>query len=620
MGVQNNVKKEEGIALVTVLSIMIILLIVSVGIVSLSTNNLKATGNVTARFQALKFAETVVALGMYHLNEKNALNLPIPYPPGGEPTPISGGTADEYDMLSFMEGPIKPDTCRLIVYEGNLFNPNQASNIDFLEYGPREVPQNCVLMIGIAEYGGYKRAIEAVVANMPGVVAGLAIDENININSSGNYILLNGIRDAATGEPMAGAIHANVNINYLDNSNYKCFNGSFFSAGGAIIDDVPGPGIDPLDKKAGMPPIQSSDWSVLDVAPAGITGATGPTGWITATLPDPSMNYSPPLPDPPAQYSLERPEGGSLPAPAISDWDRYVANSDVTIGQDTFVNGSLLINGDLYLQSVSGPPTLLVNGTFEVTGKIVTLATGVTNGGTIITTAYRPEPIPYAYTDPNSEGLSVHIGQTDVKVQKEINTGVVIFSTGDVILNAPAPSPPGAEDIWLANQPENVEATIEALKKTNLRDCPYANLDTRWNSIKSTLRNPDEVGAEVADWFSAAPDSYMTTSGPIFSGINGHDKWYTFALNPSLLSTSDDFFFQGIVYSYGDIIVKGNLKIVGSGVINENRGGTPPLTPPNSTASIYLNNGANIIADQEYMVGGKPVFRILTEILSWHEL
>ncbi len=89
---------REGMALITVLSILIILLIISLAIVCLSTGNLAITSNVTSRLQALNLANSVVMYAIYEIQDTCDPNIYC-WGPGSPPPASAGISFQVYDPI-----------------------------------------------------------------------------------------------------------------------------------------------------------------------------------------------------------------------------------------------------------------------------------------------------------------------------------------------------------------------------------------------------------------------------------------------------------------------------------------------------------------------------------------
>jgi len=608
-----------------VLSILIILLILSLAIVSLSTGNLRTTGNVRARFEALNLATSAINYNMYDFNHMST-SIMTPYPPGPTPTPLSSVPVHgPYNVT--IDNPsldMNQASCKYM-YAENLSNPN-PSTANFAPYVcDANVPGNTIVIIGEGTYRGYKRVIRAVVRNNPGVAMGMCCDKDANlatieIDPNGDVnakLVVNGINDMTSGDPVAASIQANNNLTY-NGTDFKFYNGSTIRACATVNATAV-----PLQNQvSNAAPIDIQEWNISDLvniadcnsAPVvSVTPAPGtwPFKLQATTEPDPSINTSEP-------NQVIRPEAASLPSPSISDSERYVAgnksdpdNTYLQITQNTIVNGNLVVYGNLDIKSGK---TLLVNGTLEVNG---TLKLSGTKGGNIITAGYRNVDPPSASTPiPSKKGMSLEINKIN-SYTALASKGNVIFSAGNTKIANPQSN---SANEWFYKQPLNVKATKDALKKTAIDNVSLvSDIPKWWNGIspfspaaKDILTNESEVGSEVSAWFKDADaNTYMNNSNSFFT----KEKWNAFKVNPTLLFDDNQSFFQGVIYSYGDISVEGPINVIGAVVTVR---GTK--SPSASTGSIYLKNGGNITANMEYMVGSKPFYRILTDVLSWCEL
>jgi hypothetical protein len=368
-------------------------------------------------------------------------------------------------------------------------------------------------------------------------------------------LVVNGINDMTSGDPVAASIQANNNLTY-NGTDFKFYNGSTIRACATVNATAV-----PLQNQvSNAAPIDIQEWNISDLvniagcnsAPiVSVTPAAGiPTPFIvqSVTEPDPSINTSEP-------NQVIRPEAASLPSPSISDSERYVAgnksdpdNTYLQITQNTIVNGNLVVYGNLDIKSGK---TLLVNGTLEVNG---TLKLSGTKGGNIITAGYRNVDPPTASTPiPTKKGMSLEINKVS-SYATGVSKGNVIFSTGNTKITNPQCN--SAND-WFYRQPLNVKATKDALKKTAIDDVIGVNdIPKWWNGIppfspaaKDILTNESEVGSEVAAWFKDADaNSYMNNSNSFFTtNIERRDA---FKCNPTLLFDDNQSFFQCVIYSY----------------------------------------------------------------------
>ncbi|MEQ8189996.1 MAG: hypothetical protein ABRQ39_18645 [Candidatus Eremiobacterota bacterium] len=619
--------ENKGIALVMVLSILIILLILSLAIVSLSTGNLRTTGNVRARFEALNLATSAINYNMYDFNHMSA-SIITPYPPGPTPTPLSSVPVHgPYNVT--IDNPsldMSQASCKYM-YAENLSNPNPTT-ANFAPYVcDPNVPGNTIVIIGEGTYRGYKRVIRAVVRNNTGVAMGMCCDKDADFTSNeGNIVIdpntkliLNGINDITSAEPVAGSIQANNNLTYYGDANsFKFFNGSNLRA----VNTVTAPSIPDKNKVSSAAPVDIQEWDIADIVDIAdcnsvpiVSGTpnlntTQPLGVLDAN----SAEY---LDTSDANQVSYRPEETCLPTPAIPSNKRYVAGNKsastgnfptLIVNTDTIVNGNLVVYGNLKL--VDGKK-LFVNGTLEVKGNLVS-GKNITYGGSVITAGYRSG-------GGVDQGNSLEVKGQVISISRGDAKGAMLFSEGNVYIGNSIP--PGNE--WLFNQPLNVKATIKALKDTGAENISpvtigTGGIETWWNANKSKLRNPAIVDPEVVAWFNDPDsDTYMKDSNPGDLFYKKSNNWSAFIKNPSLFNDPNQSFFQGIIYSYGDITVDGPINVIGAVVTVK---GTGTKISPFASSSIYTSRGANVVANMEYMVGNKPFYRILTDVLSWCEL
>jgi len=620
--------ENKGIALIMVLSILIILLILSLAIVSLSTGNLRTTGNVRARFEALNLATSAINYNMYEFNHMSA-SIITPYPPGPTPTaltsiPVKGPYNVTIDNPSIE---MSQAECKYI-YAENLSNPNPTT-ANFAPYVcDPNVPGNTIVIIGEGTYRGYKRVIRAVVRNNPGVAMGMCCDKDANLASividpnsdSNSRLVVNGINDITSGDPIASSVQANKDLTFSNTDPNSCrfYNGSVIRAVGTVN----APAVDDKHKVSGAAPVDIQEYNISDVVnianctPVPIVSSTPAAGVSTSFgVTDPATLTEELDQSDPNQISY-RPESASLPPLIVSCDRKYVAGNRTLTGnwptlivdKDTQVNGNLVVYGNIELRDGA---KLFVNGVLEVKGNVKS-SYNTSYGGSIITAGYRT-------LCGFDQGNSLEIkGQLLSTVNTSDSKGSLLFSEGNVYINN---STNNSNNEWLYKQPLNVKATIKAMKDAGANNIPattvgIGGIENWWNNNKSTLRDPSRVGSEVAAWFNDPnSDIYMkdTNSGDFF--YQKKNNWKSFTKNPSIFFNQNQSFFQGMIYSYGDITIDGPINVIGA-VVTVN--GTK--TSPYSSGSIYALRGGNITANMEYMEGSKPFYRILTDVLSWCEL
>ena len=618
--------ENKGIALIMVLSILIILLILSLAIVSLSTGNLRTTGNVRARFEALNLATSAINYNMYDFNHMST-SIMTPYPPGATPTPLSSVPVHGPYNVTIDNTSLSQYECKYM-YAENLSNPN-PSTANFAPYVcDANVPGNTIVIIGEGTYRGYKRVIRAVVRNNPGVAMGMCCDKDATLASivvdpngdSNSRLVVNGINDMTSCEPIAGSVQANKDLNFTNTDPNACrfYNGSTIRAAGTVN----APAVDDKHKVSGAAPIDIQEYNISDVVdiasctPVPIVSSTPAAGVSTSFgVTDPATLTEELDPSDPNQVSY-RPESASLPSLIVTSNRRYIAGNRTLTGnwptlivdKDTQVNGNLVVYGNIELRDGA---KLFVNGVLEVKGNVKS-SYNTSYGGSIITAGYRT-------LGGFNEGNSLEIkGQLLSTVDPSDSKGALLFSEGNVYINNTTNN---SNNEWLLKQPLNVKATIKAMKNAGADNIPASQIgnggiEQWWTNNKSTLTDPSKVGSDVATWFSDSnADIYMkdTNLGDFF--YSKKLNWKAFKKNPSIFFDPNQSFFQGMVYSYGDITIDGPINVIGA-VVTVN--GTK--TSPYSSGSIYALRGGNITANMEYMNGSKPFYRILTDVLSWCEI
>ncbi len=623
--------ENKGIALIMVLSILIILLILSLAIVSLSTGNLRTTGNVRARFEALNLATSAINYNMYDFNHMST-SIMTPYPPGATPMPLSSVPVHgPYNVT--IDNPsldMSQASCKYM-YAENLSNPNPTT-ANFAPYVcDPNVPGNTIVIIGEGTYRGYKRVIRAVVRNNPGVAMGMCCDKDANLASivvdpngdSNSRLIVNGINDMTSCEPIAGSVQANKDLSYSNTDPNSCrfYNGSSIRAVGTVN----APAVEDKHKVSGAAPVDIQEWKISDVVD--IAGCT-PVPAVTVTPgPNTSAKLAIIASTTPLTCSVVRPEAASLPTPSISDNESYIAgnrsyveaNPDLIknyptlfVKKNTKVNGNLIVYGNLKLEDGA---TLFVNGVLEIKGNVQSGYTdpNLPNGGNIVTAGYKNS------TD-SDKGNSLEInGQIEQNSMKPFaSKGNIVLSEGNIYLHN---STNNNSNDWLYEQPLNVKTTIKALKLAGADKIVNPGYNPNgikdwWSANKSTLQDPSQVGDEAAAWFNdPRADIYMDDTDPNNPFYQSPNNWVVFTKNPSVFFNKNQSFFQGVMYSYGDITIDGPINLIGGAVTVKGA-----YTPPDSTGSIYAYRGGNIVANMEYMAGSKPFYRILTDVLSWCEL
>ncbi len=221
---------SEGMALITTLSIMVILLIISLAVVVLSTGNLHTTSSVAARFHALNLATSACVYAMYDIYSQGAILTP--FSPSSIPPPPSLSFADNNYELTGMNG--MAGRFR-VAYVNNLNNPHNCT----VASGPSfysslvgtEVYGESAVIVAQGEYGGFKRTVKSTVKYME---CGAGADGVITIEDG--HFLMNGIQDIATFRPRSGSFYAKGGINYENLSSARILNGSILSSDGPVVD------------------------------------------------------------------------------------------------------------------------------------------------------------------------------------------------------------------------------------------------------------------------------------------------------------------------------------------------------------------------------------------------
>jgi len=544
----------QGMALFTVLSVMVILLIISLAIVSLSTGNLKTVGNINARFQALNLANAAAMYAIYEL--QNNWSNHTPWSPGHMLPPPSGLTyaTHTYNPLTNTNG--LPGKCRL-AYIDNLINPHTAIVVGGPSFYPSlntEVFSETAVIVAQGEYGGFKRTIRITVKY---TYFGTGIEGVISYNSG--TLLLNGIENINTLAPGNGTIFSEDGITYNNLSNYKFYNGSVLRSKGAITRIGGSVAVDSRfiesNKPAGPGLI---DWSLEDPNvtggdPAGYavnyTGLTEPTGLGADSIARPSFHHT----------------------PNIEDNIQYVHKGHLIINQDTFVNGSLHIQSDT---SFDGILTIQQNASLFVNG-ILTIDDNLDNKstGNLYVAGYIDDP----NGNPDNYGLSLKINKlTNKSIDTKNKKGLAIFTDGDIRIS-------GINYSWIWTQeinnfflhmpldPEKIISTFNMLGLSEV-DAPEARLWYESGSGAPPLVNISgftgrqilegyandkltEMGLtpippEISKWFSHPYSKYAVD----WATFDGNIKiWETFKRNPTLYTNANDTFLQAVIFTHGTL-------------------------------------------------------------------
>jgi len=630
-----NRNQDEGMALLTVLSVMLILLIFSLAIVTSMTDNLKIVGNMRVRLQTLNLANSASMYAIYEIQTVYDTTI-VPWKPGATPTPVAGLSFTTYAPLPTDKLNGLPGQCK-VAYVNNLGNPNKVTGITVpgafsSVAGPViEVGGDGAVILAQGAYEGYKRTVKVTLKHQ---YYGSVADSEINF--SDGMVILNGIQNLDSLAPGTGSIYSGGDINYSDITSYKCLQGSrFFShgdvnhTGGALI-------IDGRYIESGVPVVQIvDDWSLNDRE-------------LTDGDPGDTSDYTPLVPgtteDLPAGTTIYRP---SFPAPAaaIPDTKRYTRSSALYVNNDTFINGSFHHNNPS-AEFAIGNGNLFVNGTLKVDGFM-----SFTGKGKLFVAGYYNDK---ACTDPNfAYGLSLELNDVHA-VGIDPDASGAIFTDGDIRLKTPNSinlyyGTPASVIEWFKEAPQEMEKVRDTFLMLNLSSAggwPYG--AWQWYSggggaPASIVAVPGYTGKqvllgqantelvdmglspipeEVSDWFAStyaddgfkSPMSYVAT-------------WWTFSRNPAFYESCGDRFLQAVIYTYGTVSTEDSpypMRIVG-GIVAKHRDGVSPQNnsfdiTTSHGGKINLEGGTSVILYPDGFKSGKPIIKPLLSVYSWEEL
>jgi len=636
---------SEGIALITTLSIMVILLIVSLAVVALSTGNLHTTSNTGARFYALNLATSASVYAMYDIQSQGG-NI-TPFCPNSIPTTATLSFADNNYELTGMNG--MPGKFR-VSYVNNLNNPHNTT----VASGPSfysslvgtEVYGETAVIVAQGDYGGFKRTVKSTVKYME---CGAGADGVITIN--GGHFILNGIEDFTTFRPRSGSFYAKGGINYENLSSARILNGSVLSSDGSVVDTSGTSIIDRrfVEENCGKN-ITLPDWNIGDpnmtegfpydpnryfcldetnyhILDPNITVTVRSSGLASGHISRPSFSYTPSIDD-----SLEY----YMPITSFP----YFENKNI------FVNGSLFIDGldaDIELNNCN----LFVNGILIINGQVW----GVNNSNVFVagyvndmTSAdpLRPYGLSFLMAD-----VSSWLEPDDFNYTGFLN----FFTEGDIKITNHTPDihSAGANiDNWIRSAPQDSSKICDVFKMLKISESSNKGANPAWkwyrdntaggdipldvgdpgqdilsgnSGVDLTEKGLKPVPDEIKDWFSMA-DAYesMNWATHDFTCSFYSESWEAFKRNPTVYNASNNVFHVGLIFTHGNFIVESvisPISLVGSVIAKKNAG-----SPAGHEGNIILKNGSSIIYCPELYkdISGEITIKPVLTVYSWEEL
>ncbi|MEQ8224536.1 MAG: hypothetical protein ABRQ37_19610, partial [Candidatus Eremiobacterota bacterium] len=427
---------QSGMALFSILCVMVILLIISLAIVSLSTGNLATSGNIHARLQALSLATSASMYCIYELEQHNDPNLM--WSPGNIPAPQTGLTFSDHNYSPITNTNGLPGTCRA-AYVDNLHNPNPVTVFGGPSFYPSltstEVYGETAVIIAQGEYEGFKRTIKVSVRNIY-----FTSEAEDTITISDGPLMLNGIESYYNPLPIAGSLYAGNGINCENITSVRILNGSLLHSNGPVTNTgtaIPDRFIE--QNKPGN--ITMPEWSMDN---PGLTDGSpsDPNIYMKIIYSDEPSGLSP--------GSITRPSFPTLD-PNIPDDRRYVFDgTDLTfVNQNIFINGSLhVLCEDNYMKLINS--NVFINGTLTLDTDLIG------DNSKLFVAGY----------DPN--GLSISIEQSG-SIINNTKTGVAVFAEGDMkIFDVDNISSGSDVDTWISSAPSDIKYVADIFNMTGI--------------------------------------------------------------------------------------------------------------------------------------------------------
>jgi len=646
--------QDEGMVLISVLAVMLILLIFSTAVVSLFTGNMKTTGNMSARIHALNLANTACMYAIYEIQTNfdvtSCLWSPGLKPPASPVLPFVVYAPIPSSKLNGISG-----RCS-VAYVNNLDNPTGVTGMALAPGNPFfsyissiDVSGNGAVILAQGESEGFKRTIKV---SLKHTYFTSAADSLINLTHG--ELLITGIENITTLAPSSGTIYSGGNIEYDNLNSYRIHNGSTLCSTGVI--PPPGLGITIPDRflVQNHSNVNLIDWSfanptVTEGEPFNTTDYPFDNSDYPAmtveSFPTPHLAIPVPMPTP----GIDRPSFQPVyaPTPAIEDDECYMHTGDMTVDTDTFINGSLYVNGGLKVKNAN----LFVNGILIIVSTIDN-----SSYGNLYVTGY--------LNDPNSTNPDYPYGLAmDVKVQVQggINTGneegLGIFTHGDVRLGAIGMSSMYTMDTneWFKISPLDTQLLIDTFENLGLDRSKETEIQAWYSasmgSLPPLVAIPGKSGKEilqgqantelvdmglapvpdeVSTWFQS---SYVDNS--FTWATDDQVTWNTFRRNPSLYTCANDAFYQCVIYTHGTLLANGPVsppsngwwpvRIVGSVVATNNALYSPNPTgnPADSHGGIIdLPGSSSIIFYSDYFISrsGRFLLEPVLTVYAWEEL
>lgn len=527
--------KSHGIALITVLYVMVILFILSMGVLELINTNIGLSANIPARIQALNLANAGIMLAMDDLKKNYDPNTSYT-PPANFVTPYKPAN---YDL---------PGKCIVTYYDNlkdhgdKIVNPSDIPS-EFAPYinTTTKVYKESAIILSQGEYKGFKRTIKAQVKFS---IYGTGAEGKIQL-SDGPFMLAG--MTGNSRNPLISVIGSSTvffsknGIEYKDLTGARFYDSSQLYTSATASITKTGGGTDIPTKYAitknssDLPELPT--WSIWDYLPSSYVTAIGNIGDpnILIPLPDPNNTdsyYDPNNPslykaiDPNDPYNQIRIEpcppvtGPTEPANSIfTDNHKLNPNQEyyyhrgnlpapgygtVYITQDTFINGNLHLNEGLTLGGPDWsdtPVNLFVNGNLTVDGVLY-------GYGNIFVAKHFVAAAP----DPN---IAVDLKFVRFRSAGWGRDNVRIFAEGDIRLGTPPksdafsfPIPGGCNETHintgLSDMPLDAKLVEDTFKKLGLTDT----IDYTWYPPDNTSLK----GFTIKDWFES------DTGDPKFDG------------------------------------------------------------------------------------------------------
>ena len=639
--------RREGMALISVLAVMVILLILSLAIVNLSIGNLRTVGNISARLRALNLANTACMYAIYEI-QSDFISSSAFWDPGYEPGPDMSLSFVVYPQIPVdrLNG-IDEGRCS-VAYINNLDNPNERLSIPvpgsspFIDYIPSvDVFGEGAVILAQGQYGAFKRTIKV---SLKRTYFASAADSQIDV--MGGDLLVTGIGNITTLAPGSGNLYCGGDISYDNLNSFRILNGSLLCSTGTV-NSPPATGQTIPDRftESGHSAINTVDWDFSDPV------VTEGEPFDAADYPLNDSSYSmtigtfptPSPPEPMPIFNIARPSFSPPYAPVpVADGDQcFILPGNLTIADDTFINGNLHVQGSLTLVDAN----LFVNGILVIEETIDN-----SSRGNIFVAGYIDDPTNTTSVLYNN-GLALHLRlQTEQGIDTSNEEGVGIFTDGDVKIGALGMSHMYTFEVnsWMQLCPPDTDTIISTFEMLGLNRAPASDANG-WYFSSTGSKIPVSVSGktggevlkgqandelidmglapvpeEVSKWFS----DVNADSGFDWATIAGNGVWETFRKNPTLYTCANDVFLQAVIYTHGTLKFDNfspglwPTRIVGSVVANDKSGVSPQTLGVSHGGIMELNESASIVFYPEYFNSrsGKFIVEPILDIYAWEEL